>query len=280
MKNKDFVKLLALTALAIGASVSLVCTLPAPMTFWLIFNQISFIYCVAFIKIAAGISFKKSDSSTAYYTLLFLLSLISYWVTAVESIPTNNYGMINPEITLLLSSSIAGSFGSYVAFMCLGFLLPAFIGLFIFCLTTSEFFVPEKIKLGNLLWYFNAACCLALLIFHVWLVCYNSTWPWYLTAYGSVVLILLVLRFSVFKKKGRGHFLCLYRYEWAFVLYPITRFQNVVSLIFQGILMAIFVTSIVKQSIAKHNPKKKLKKIFVSNGTSTFDKPSTEPNLK
>ncbi len=275
MKQEDIFKLFGLTILAIGASISLICTLPAPMTFWLVFNQISFFYCVGFIKIASGISFKKSDNSTAYYTILFLLSLISYWVTAVESIPANNYGMIDPQITLLLSSVITGSFGNYVTYMSLSFVLPSFIGLVIFCLTTSEFFVPEKIKLGNFIWYFNALVCLGLLIFHIWLVSYNGTWPWYLLAYGCVFLLLVFLRVTLFSKKGRGHFLCLYRYEWAFILYPITRFQNVVSLIFQGILLAIFVTSIVKQSIGK-NPTKKI-------SISTFSKkssPETPPVLK
>lgn len=253
MKLPVFLQLIGLTLLGTGASVSIICTLPTKMSFWFFFINVAFLYATAFIKIATDVSFKQLSRVGTKASIIFLFMIIIFWITADRSIPANTYGFVNPTIKLVFGHEVTGNFVNYIIYMTFGFIVPTYLGLYSCTLTVAGYFEKKHKMFGAGLWWFHALICLLLFIHQIVLICYEGDWMWYLGFYGGMAAILVIWRygFSHKSKKIRGHFLNLYRYEWALLLLPFTRYQNLFSIIFQGFLLSIFISSAVKQALGK-----------------------------
>jgi hypothetical protein len=247
-----FLQLIGLTLLGMGASISIICTLPTKMSFWFFFINVAFLYTTAFIKIASQVDFKKLSRVTTIASIIFLFMIIIFWITADRSIPANTYGFISPTINLVFGKQVEGTFANYIIYMTFGFILPTYLGLYGCTLTVAGYFEKKHQTLGLVLWWFNAAVCAFLFVHQIVYICYEGEWMWYLGFYGGLVLVLAIWRYGFStqeNQKIRGHFLNLHRYEWALLLLPFTRYQNLFTIILQGFLLSIFISSAVKVSL-------------------------------
>jgi hypothetical protein len=234
-------------------SFAVISTQASGLFVWVILIQLGYIY------VSAATNERKDPlmdrfGHTMEYTKLYISAFVLYWLGPFKTIPISIFSQIASPLVFFEGFegenrvTLEGTFWEYIFFMMSCYILPLFIGLHWSYLNVKgiRFTAKGISKMSSttkgILFAFNLFIIIPFVGYHIWLFVLHDIWLWYLIGFSGVFLFLVIV-FSImvrvyhYKIHIRHHHL-------AMILFALTRFQNALSAISQGILCGVIIEGI------------------------------------
>lgn len=209
-----------------GTTFALIAVEASAPFMWIIMLQIGYVYT----KIVMLATFEQRF--TIDYLKLYFLGLIAWWLGPQWTFVINTFQQITKIIVIVeglgfAPVTIPGTFWTFVGYTMVAYMLPYFVGLH---LPFWPRFLRKSIVVKTLVG-------IAVGGYHVWLFIDTGIWLWYTVGYSTLFLILALL----YGTRLRVHY-----YHWALLLFSLTRFQNVISAVVQGLCAGVMTYGVAK----------------------------------